>query len=304
MGLASPRMSDLASSTGRRTLPLRQPAIDDGWWVEPLRWVALAVFIGHTDLRLFLSRLCRRSGVDNPGGGLTDLHCAGRLPSLAAHLSAGLLCAASSSSQTSRHRKARTMAGDELLLCRLWRLFRLPLAALIATNGDGHAIAAFFVVLSLAALLSGMLYTGKTWCNYLCPVSFVEKIYTEPHGLRETSNSQCAKCTACKKSCPDINEENGYWKDIDSRPKRFVYYAFPGLVFGFYFYFYAPIRNLALLLQRRLDPTGWSRPDRLLSWLRWGDGRILLCPHGASGSRGGGHAGVVWAGQCVRLLAA
>ena len=109
---------------------------------------------------------------------------------------------------------------------------------LIATNGDGHAIAAFFVVLSLAALLSGMLYTGKTWCNYLCPVSFVEKIYTEPHGLRETPNSQCAKCTACKKSCPDINEENGYWKDIDSRPKRFVYYAFPGLVFGFYFYFY------------------------------------------------------------------
>jgi hypothetical protein len=97
---------------------------------------------------------------------------------------------------------------------------------------------AFFVVLSLTALLFGMLYTGKTWCNYICPVSFVEKIYTEPHGLRETPNSQCAKCTACKKSCPDINEENGYWKDIDSRPKRFVYYAFPGLVFGFYFYFY------------------------------------------------------------------
>ena len=109
---------------------------------------------------------------------------------------------------------------------------------LIATNGDGHAIMAFFVVLSLTALLFGMLYTGKTWCNYICPVSFIEKIYTEPHGLRETPNSQCAKCTACKKSCPDINEENGYWKDIDSRPKRFVYYAFPGLVFGFYFYFY------------------------------------------------------------------
>jgi hypothetical protein len=69
-------------------------------------------------------------------------------------------------------------------------------------------------------------------------VSFIEKIYTEPHGLRETRNSQCGKCTACKKSCPDINEENGYWKEIDSRPKRLVYYAFPGLIFGFYFYFY------------------------------------------------------------------
>ncbi len=62
--------------------------------------------------------------------------------------------------------------------------------------------------------------------------------YTEPHGLRETPNSQCAKCTACKKSCPDINEENGYWKEVESRPKRFVYLAYPGLVFGFYFYYY------------------------------------------------------------------
>jgi hypothetical protein len=109
---------------------------------------------------------------------------------------------------------------------------------LIATNGDGLAISVFFVVLSFAALLFGSLYTGKTWCNYICPVSIVEKIYTEPHGLRETPNSQCAKCTACKKSCPDINEENGYWKELASRPKRYVYYAFPGVVFGFYFYFY------------------------------------------------------------------
>jgi hypothetical protein len=69
-------------------------------------------------------------------------------------------------------------------------------------------------------------------------VSFVEKIYTEPHGLRETRNSQCAKCSACKKSCPDINAENGYWKEIESAPKRFVYFAFPGLVFGFYLYYY------------------------------------------------------------------
>jgi hypothetical protein len=109
---------------------------------------------------------------------------------------------------------------------------------LIATNGDGHAISAFFVLIALAALIFGAFYTGKTWCNYICPLSFIEKIYTEPHGLRETQNSQCAKCTACKKLCPDINEENGYWKEIASHPKRFVYFAFPGVVFGFYFYYY------------------------------------------------------------------
>ena len=109
---------------------------------------------------------------------------------------------------------------------------------LISTNGDGHAIAAFFALIALAALIFGAFYTGKTWCNYICPLSFIEKIYTEPHGLRETPNSQCAKCTACKKLCPDINEENGYWKEITSIPKRFVYFAFPGVVFGFYFYYY------------------------------------------------------------------
>jgi hypothetical protein len=109
---------------------------------------------------------------------------------------------------------------------------------LVATNGDGTMLAAFFLAISFAAFLVSVLFTGKTWCNYLCPLSFIEKIYTEPHGLRDTENSQCTKCTACKKSCPDINEENGYWKEIESRPKRAVYFAFPGLVFAFYFYYF------------------------------------------------------------------
>jgi polyferredoxin len=92
---------------------------------------------------------------------------------------------------------------------------------LIWTNGDGVAIATFFTGISIAALLMGALFTGKTWCNYICPVSFIEKIYTEPRGLRDTTNSQCAKCTACKTACPDINQENGYWKEIDAPAKRF-----------------------------------------------------------------------------------
>src|SRR5262249_1098345 len=116
--------------------------------------------------------------------------------------------------------------------------FASLLLRLTATNGNGRAIALFFIVLSVAALAVGALYTGKTWCNYICPLSFIEKIYTEPHGLRETANSQCAKCTACKNTCPDINEENGYWKEIGLPAKRNVYFAFPGVVFGFYFYYF------------------------------------------------------------------
>lgn len=109
---------------------------------------------------------------------------------------------------------------------------------LIAINGDGKALALFLVLISLAALAFGLLFTGKTWCNYVCPISFIEKVYTEPRGLRQTPNSQCPKCTACKPACPDINEENGYWKEVVSTPKRFVYFAYPGLIFAFYFYYY------------------------------------------------------------------
>jgi hypothetical protein len=125
---------------------------------------------------------------------------------------------------------------------------------LIATNGDGPVLGAFFIALSFAALMVGVFFTGKTWCNYFCPVSFVEKIYTEPHGLRDTENSQCTKCTACKKSCPDINEENGYWKEIEATSKRVVYFSFPGLVFAFYFYYYLQAGTWAYYFDG-----GWTR---------------------------------------------
>jgi Cyclic nucleotide-binding domain len=109
---------------------------------------------------------------------------------------------------------------------------------LIALNGDGMVLAGFLIFAALAAFLFGAVYTGKSWCNYVCPVSLMEKVYTEPRGLRQTVNSQCEKCTACKPACPDINEENGYWKEVGSAPKRFAYFAFPGLVLSFYLYYY------------------------------------------------------------------
>src|SRR5262245_2109017 len=118
-----------------------------------------------------------------------------------------------------------------LLVFSLWM-------RLVATNGDGYALAFFVVALSLLALVTDSIFTGKTWCNFVCPISFVEKIYTEPRNLRPTVNSQCEKCTACKSSCPDINQENTYWKEVLLPAKRHVYYAFPGVVFTFYFYYF------------------------------------------------------------------
>jgi hypothetical protein len=109
---------------------------------------------------------------------------------------------------------------------------------LVATNGDGLALTIFVLALCGAAAVTGLVFTGKTWCNYVCPVSFVEKLYTEPRGLRDTPNSQCGTCTACRPACPDINEENSYWKEIQHPAKRDVYFAFPGVVLAFYGYYF------------------------------------------------------------------
>ena len=238
MQLTSPLASDAASSTPPRTVSPRRPATDDAWWLEPIKWAALAVFIGVPIFAYIFP--------DYAGGVVWTILVAS-LPIfivLVGYHRWRRLCPLAFFAQLPAHlkRPGTRKVGPWLeanyyyVACGVF--FVSLWLRLIATNGDGQAITAFFVVLSLTALLFGMLYTGKTWCNYICPVSFIEKIYTEPHGLRETPNSQCEKCTACKKSCPDINEENGYWKDIDSGPKRLVYYAFPGLVFGFYLYFY------------------------------------------------------------------
>ena len=109
---------------------------------------------------------------------------------------------------------------------------------LLLTNGDGVALGILMVALGLGAALVNWRYTGKTWCNFVCPVSIVERIYTEPNSLRLEHNSQCQKCTACKKNCPDIDQENSYWKDVGERAKRMAYFSFPGLVLAFYTYFW------------------------------------------------------------------
>jgi hypothetical protein len=109
---------------------------------------------------------------------------------------------------------------------------------LVATNGDRLWLSGLLVALALAAFVTNAIYTGKTWCNFVCPVGFVERVYTEPRSLRSNGNSQCDPCTACKRHCPDIDQENGYWKDVMSAGRRLAIHAFPGLVLGFYTYYW------------------------------------------------------------------
>ena len=119
---------------------------------------------------------------------------------------------------------------------------------LVATNGTIWALVGFLGLVVVAAIVTGLLYTGKTWCNYVCPVGMVEKFYTEPSSVAgphrlALKNSQCSPCTACKKNCPDIDLEQGYWKEFEQSSRRLAYYAWPGLVFAFYFYYWVIAGN-------------------------------------------------------------
>ncbi len=111
---------------------------------------------------------------------------------------------------------------------------------LVATNGSDLWLAGFLGVVVLAAIVTSFVFGGKTWCNFLCPVGLVEKIYTEPArgSASAEGTSQCAPCVACKKHCPDIDLEQGYWKEATDRPRRIAYFAWPGIVVAFYAYFY------------------------------------------------------------------
>ena len=127
---------------------------------------------------------------------------------------------------------------------------------LVAINGSGPALGVFFIVLIAMSIAVGYFFGGKTWCNYICPISVVQRIYTQPHGLFESqahlqkqavTQSMCrvstptgvqSNCVGCISPCPDIDLERAYWQTLDYPGRRFAYYGYFGLVVAFYTYYY------------------------------------------------------------------
>ncbi len=135
-------------------------------------------------------------------------------------------------------------------------LFCGIIARLLLINTDRHALAIALLSVIGAAMLTGMLWGGKTWCNFFCPANVVQKIYTEPGGILESSphfsrpalpQSMCRKpsekgdisaCVACKANCGDIDLQRSYWSGVTAVQRRNVYYMFVGLIIGFYGFYY------------------------------------------------------------------
>ncbi len=129
-------------------------------------------------------------------------------------------------------------------------------ARILFVNSDRVALASFFIAVIVISLAIGYFWGGKTWCNYVCPIAVVQKIYTEPRGILESaahierrpiSQSMCRApgkdgdksiCVGCTPNCPDIDLEKSHWESVLEPGRRNVYYMFFGLVTGFYCFYY------------------------------------------------------------------
>lgn len=129
---------------------------------------------------------------------------------------------------------------------------------LLLVNSDRLLLGLFLLLTIFSAITVGLLYDGKTWCNYFCPMAPVQMIYSEPGGLlgseahtappKTITQSMCrtvdrngqekSACVACKMSCIDIDAEAAYWDGIRQPERKLLYYGYVGLVIGFYLYFW------------------------------------------------------------------
>lgn len=127
-------------------------------------------------------------------------------------------------------------------------------------NADRWALAIFLLFIIGAAIAVGFWWGGKVWCNNVCPVAVVQRVYTGPGGLLEskahlstsaTPQSVCRRpaevvglpdvnrCVGCTPSCPDTDVEKSYWESVQAPQVRWVHYGLIGLIWGFYGYYYA-----------------------------------------------------------------
>ena len=137
-----------------------------------------------------------------------------------------------------KKRKVPQWLEDNFWNFQYFFLFVALTLRLTTLNYNTHYLGLFFIVVVLAAFITNLIFTGKSWCNFFCPVAPVEKIYTLSNAKNYDLNSACGACTACKRNCPDIDMESNYWKEGANSQKSFVFYSFPGMILGFYLYFY------------------------------------------------------------------
>lgn len=119
---------------------------------------------------------------------------------------------------------------------------------LTVLSANPKALLIFTLLVMASALLVGVLFGGKTWCNYFCPMNPVQLAISGPRGLNaapataDISQSMCRKpgpqgdvstCVGCHSPCPDVDMERHYWERLPTLQRRFIVYGYLGTVLGF-----------------------------------------------------------------------
>ncbi len=107
----------------------------------------------------------------------------------------------------------------------------------LAFNGDARWLGWGLVAAAIAAVVVNAIGSGKAWCNLVCPVGVVERIYTDGSPRADESDSRCSPCVGCKSRCADIDRAAAYRSELRGPALRIVGFALPGLVLGFYGYY-------------------------------------------------------------------
>ena len=277
-------------------------------WALLLGWIGLIALLLKPELGpAYRSIVCRESTICRPGIG-NDLFWNIVMPLviLAVLLSHELwrrICPLSFVSQLFRalgwQRTVLNRAGkpqvaaisDSSWLARhhiqlQWSLLIAGLSLrLLIVNSNGPILALLFAASLLAALISGWAYSGKTFCQYLCPFAPAQQILSGPRsllstqahlgGTSKTTQSMCrtvgaqgqdmSTCVACSKPCFDIDAERTYWQSLSGqRGMAWAWYSYPGLILAFF------------LLIQSYAPSGASSHeiDYLRSDLFTYDGRL------------------------------
>ncbi|MGK7925093.1 MAG: hypothetical protein AB4290_07570, partial [Spirulina sp.] len=129
---------------------------------------------------------------------------------------------------------------------------------ILFVNSHRILLGIFLLFTILSAIAVGYFYSGKSWCQYFCPMAPVEMILTGPRALfgseahqgerQKITQSTCRTidpsgkeknaCVGCQSPCIDIDAERNYWELFNKPGRRFMQYGYLGLVLGFYLYYF------------------------------------------------------------------
>jgi nitrite reductase (NADH) large subunit len=122
-------------------------------------------------------------------------------------------------------------------------LFAMVPARRFAFNTDGAVLAATIAAVGLLAIVLGMFFEAKSgFCNSLCPVLPVEKLYGQLPAI-ELGHTRCEDCHSCSKAgCIDVAPTKETVR-LTRLPRRNAWLfttsgafaaAFPGFVLGYF----------------------------------------------------------------------